>query len=70
MAFTFRLYVPDGEDIGTFKTAVSGPWNIGHQFMTGDHHRFEIVDKVENDAFVSDEFAGAFVVTPLELAEP
>jgi hypothetical protein len=34
MAFTFRLYLENGEDIGTFATAPPD-WRVGDEFRNG-----------------------------------
>lgn len=67
MSYTFRLYLPGGDHVGTFRTATLG-WNVGDEFTAGDGSRYSIVDKVpfEDDL----KFVGALVVTPRELAEP
>ena len=67
--FRFRLYLQNGEDVGTFTTAVPD-WKLGDVFLTGDGHRFRITNIVWNDGWETDDFHGAFVVTPVELAEP
>ena len=38
--FVYRLYLENGEGIGTFRTAVPD-WDIGMTFITGDHVTFE-----------------------------
>ena len=67
--FTFRLYLEDENDLGTFKTSVSD-WSVGMKFFNRDHHEFRILNILSDEALGSDEFTGAFVVVPLELAEP
>jgi hypothetical protein len=67
--FTFRLYLEDGNDIGTFETAVPD-WSVGMEFFNRDHNEFRILDIVHSEALGGDEFSGAFIVTPVELAEP
>ena len=64
--FTYRLYLEDGNDIGTITTAVPD-WDIGMEFINGDHVTFEIVNVVPE--LGEGEFAGAFVVAPTKLAE-
>ena len=65
--FTYRLYLADGNDIGTFTTAVPD-WDIGMTFISGDHTTFRILNIVPE--LGEGEFNGAFVVAPVELAEP
>lgn len=65
--FTYRLYLENGEDIGSFATAVPD-WSIGDEFFSGDHTRFRILNIVTD--LGSTEFSGAFVVTPTELGQP
>ena len=62
----YRLYLEDGDDIGTFATAVPD-CDIGMELITSDQSP-EILDIVS--AVGDGEFAGAFVVVPVELAEP
>ena len=68
MAFTYRLYLPNGEDIGTFATAAPD-WGIGDEFRTGGD-RFRIENILPGEELGSDEFHGLFVVAPLTVAEP
>lgn len=66
--FTFRLYLENGEDVGTFTTAVPN-WDLGMSFRTGlgvKYRILNIVPELGNDS----EYAGVFVVTPIALAEP
>ena len=65
--FNFRLYLENGEDIGTFSTAVPDG-SVGDEFFNSDHNEFRILD-IASD-LGGEEFAGAFIVTPVELAEP
>jgi hypothetical protein len=65
--FTYRLYLESGDDIGTFTTAVPD-WNVGMEFISGDHVTFRILNIVPE--LDEGEFAGMFVVTPVQLAEP
>jgi hypothetical protein len=65
--FTYRLYLDSGDDIGNFTTAVPD-WSIGDEFFNSDHNVFRIPHIVPD--LGDGEFAGAFVVVPLELAEP
>lgn len=67
--FSFRLYLEDGNDIGSFATSVPD-WEIGDVFYNRDHVECRILDIVHSEALGGDEFAGAFIVTPPELAEP
>ncbi|HZV27153.1 MAG TPA: hypothetical protein VFG00_12785 [Acidothermaceae bacterium] len=67
--FRYRLYLENGEDVGTFHTAAPD-WSVGDEFRTGDGNRFAILNLVTDDDFSSDDFAGMFVVTPIELAIP
>lgn len=66
--FTFRLYVENGEDVGSFTTAVPN-WDLGMTFQTGQGVKYRIANIVPELGEKS-EFDGVFVVTPLELAEP
>jgi hypothetical protein len=45
VAFKYRLYTEDGEDIGTAEFATSA-WQIGDAFCNLDGHRFDIVNIV------------------------
>lgn len=68
MAFTFRLYLENGEDVGAFSTAVPN-WRVGDEFFSGDHTRFRILNIVDDEDLGSEaEFNGLFVVTPLKLS--
>jgi hypothetical protein len=40
--FTFRLFSPDGDELGHFVTAVPN-WRPGDKFLTGDGRRFRIL---------------------------
>jgi hypothetical protein len=64
--FTVRLYLDGGEDIGTFSTAVPD-WKIGDVFYNRDRVEFRILYIVTD--LGGDEFAGAFVVSPIALCE-
>jgi hypothetical protein len=63
VSYTFRLYLPSGDDVGTFRT-LTLEWDVGDEFKAGDGNRYAIVDKVpfEDDL----QFVGALVVTPAE----
>jgi len=65
--FTYRLYLEDGNDIGTFTTAVPD-WGVGMELISGDHTTFRILSILPE--LGEGEFSGAFVVTPVALAEP
>lgn len=65
--FTYRLYLENGEDIGTFTTAVLD-WDVGMEFVSSDHVTSKSLDIVRE--LGGGEFGGAFIVTPVELAEP
>lgn len=67
--FTYRLYLENGEDIGSFATAVPD-WSVGDEFFSGDHTRFRILNILPGEDLGSVEFSGAFVVTQAALAEP
>ena len=69
MAFTFRLYLPNGEDVGQFATAAPD-WSAGMEFRSGDRNRYRIESIVYDLDLPDEKFAGIFIVTPLELAEP
>ena len=64
--FTFRLYLEDGNDIGTFATAVPD-WSVGMEFFDSGHTEFRILNIVTD--LGDSEFSGAFVVTPTALCE-
>ena len=64
--FKFRLYLEDGNDIGSFETAVPD-WSVGMEFFDRDHTEFRILNIVTD--LEGDEFNGAFVVTPTALCE-
>jgi hypothetical protein len=40
--FRFRLFSPDGDNLGDFVTAVPD-WKVGDTFTTGDGRRFRIL---------------------------
>ena len=67
--FTFRLYLEDGEDVGSFATSEPS-WQVGDEFRSGDGHRFRILNIVPQEDLGTGGFYGLWVVTPLELAEP
>ena len=68
--FTFKLHLPNGEDIGTFQTATPN-WKIGDEFLGAGNVRFRIVDYVDPCLLPDDgEIMGVWTVTPVELAEP
>jgi hypothetical protein len=67
--FNFRLYLENGEDIGSFATAVPD-WSLGDEFFNSQHDVFRILSIATHEAFNSGGFSGAFVVVPVELAEP
>jgi hypothetical protein len=69
MAFTYRLFLPTGDDVGQFATAAPD-WRIGDEFRTGDGNRFRIDNIVSDEEIVGDDYAGWFTVVPVELAEP
>ena len=56
-----------GNDVGTFETTVPD-WSVGMEFYNRDHVEFRILDIVHQ--LGDGEFNGAFVDTPVELAEP
>jgi hypothetical protein len=64
MAFRYRLYSADGDDLGEFMTAVPN-WQPGERFFTGDGRRFEITRIVDIDEPGS-PFKGFFEVTLLD----
>jgi len=65
MALTYRPYLENGEDIGTFATTEPG-WRVGDEFRQG-MARFRITNIVVDEDVPSDECAGLFVVTPIAL---
>ena len=69
MAFRYRLYLEDGEDIGTFET-MAPAWRIGDELYDDDHNRFRVTATIPADDFGSQDFHGLLAVTPLELAAP
>ena len=66
--FNFRLYLENGEDIGTFATAVPD-WSVGDEFFDSAHNEFRILNIVTDEALGDGDFSGAFVVTPTALSE-
>ncbi len=69
MAFRYRLYLEDGEEIGTFET-LAPTWRIGDELYNDDHNRFRVTATIPADDFGSEDFNGLLVVAPLALAEP
>lgn len=69
MAFRYRLYLENGEDIGRFET-MAPTWRIGDELYDDDHNRFRVTASIPADDFGSDDYNGLLVVTPLELADP
>ena len=67
VAFRYRLYLENGEDIGEFATAVSA-WAIGDEFISGDRNKFRIVNIVACESLGATALHGLFVVTPVDLA--
>jgi hypothetical protein len=68
--FTYRLYLANGEDVGTFTTAVPD-WRVGDEFISRDHVHCRILDMLDGDTLGDEsEFAGVWTVTPLQLPEP
>lgn len=65
MAFTFRLYLENGEDVGTFATAAPD-WRVGDEFRSGIA-RYRIENIVVDEDVPGDEFQGVFVVSPIEV---
>jgi hypothetical protein len=43
MAFTYRLYLSNGEDVGTFATAAPD-WRIGDEFRSSDGNPVELAE--------------------------
>jgi hypothetical protein len=71
VAFKFRLYLENGEDIGDLVTAMPN-WKPGDKLYDGSRIRYEVLDVVDLTDVVdpseeSETFLGALVVTPLEL---
>jgi hypothetical protein len=58
-----------GDDIGNFATAVPD-WSVGDEFFNSQHNVFRILSIATHEAFNSGGLDGAFVVAPVELAEP
>lgn len=58
--FTYRLYLENGEDMGTFATA-DPDWSVGDEFFNADHARLRDIDIAAGDGF--GDFDGCFVVT-------
>lgn len=63
--FRYRLYLENGEGIGKFTTAAP-VGSIGDAFYDGSHTRFRITNIVNGFDLGSGEYAGMFVVTPVE----
>lgn len=66
---TVRLYLENGEDVGTFSSATSA-WSVGDTFKNGDGNRFRIVDMLEDFDELESEFNGVWKVTSVKVAEP
>jgi hypothetical protein len=64
----YRLYLPNGEDVGTATFAVMD-WNIGDTFRQ-EGVRYEILDMLQVPEAMGSEYDAVWTVTPLELAEP
>ena len=62
----FRLYLPGGEDIGSFETSETD-WLIGDEFQNVDRVRFREVDVIEGEDLGGSKFVGCLVLTPTEL---
>jgi hypothetical protein len=60
--FRFRLFSPDGDDLGLFVTAVPN-WDPGDKFLTGDGRRFRILAMVANED-EDDPIVGLWEVEP------
>ncbi len=69
MAFRYRLYLEDGEDIGRFET-MAPAWRIGDELYDDANNRFRVTAAIPADDFCSDDYNGLLIVTPLALAEP
>ena len=74
MAFKFRLYLANGDEIGDYVTGVSN-WRPGDPGYVEGETRFEVVDVVDLTDVVdaseeTESFIGALVVAPVELQEP
>jgi hypothetical protein len=72
MAFRFRLYLEDGNDVGDFVTAVPN-WKPGDELYDDSHTRYAVVDVVDLTDVVdaseeSEHLLGALVVTPARAA--
>jgi hypothetical protein len=61
MAFTYRLFLESGDDVGTFATAAPD-WCVGDEFRTGDGNRFRIDNIVSDEEIVGSDYAGWFTV--------
>jgi hypothetical protein len=55
--YLYRLYSPDGDEVGTFNT-LAWNWKAGETFQVGDGRRFRILSIVGLD--VSDDSSGKF----------
>ena len=60
------VHLKDGNGIGSIATGVPN-WSVGDAFVNKDHNVFRILDIVSD--LGDGEFAGAFLVVPIELAE-
>ena len=70
MAFKFRLYLEDGQDVGDLVTSAPN-WKPGDQLYDSAHTRYAVVDVVDLTDMVdaseeTESFLGALVVTPVE----
>lgn len=68
MAYKYRLYLENGEDIGDFETGTLA-WGVGDDLWNCDHHRFCVMNVVEGADLGSDDYCGVLVVAPIEHAE-
>jgi hypothetical protein len=64
---TVRLYLQNGEDVGTVAFATLD-WRVGDTFKT-DGVRYETLDELDVPEAMDSEYIGIWTVTPVELAE-
>lgn len=66
--FTFRLYLANGEEMGTFQTSTPS-WEIGDQFRGAGNVPYRIIGMLSSEELES-ELMGGWIVAPVELTEP
>jgi len=67
VAFHFRLFLPDGEDVGDFVTAAPD-WSAGDEFFTGGRLRYRVRAVIPADDLDETDgniYQGVFEVEPV-----